>query len=212
MSYLQGVQVFLWGPEIKRQSVNLIQVRIMNSPLGNTAPVSCDLKEVPYTLGACLLSKIIVVKTVILFVILSVIHLSIKPSNQDLLHARPRNRTGNRKIICPFPWLKGHQGLASSYHPRSLSPSVWLLVVLWASLLPTGPDQERVEMRSKGQRQSGLCSLSYHIDGEAKGKAQPTICYDAPGAWTTSILATWNQRRRKPTEDHEGASRTCFDV
>lgn len=57
-----------------------------------------------------------------------------------------------------------------------------------------------------------LCSLSYHIEGEAKGKAQPTICYDAPGAWAISILATWSQRRAKPTEDHEGVSRTCFDV
>lgn len=57
-----------------------------------------------------------------------------------------------------------------------------------------------------------LCSLSYYIDREAKGKAEPAICYDAPGAWASSILVTWSQRRGKPTGDHEGASRTCFDV
>lgn len=52
ISYLLGVQVFQWGPEIKRWRVNLTEVGIMNSQWGNIAPISCDPRGVPCTLGA----------------------------------------------------------------------------------------------------------------------------------------------------------------
>lgn len=50
----------------------------------------------------------------------------------------------------------------------------------------------------------------FHYIRETKGRAEPAIGHDAPGALTPYILMVWEKRRGKPTEYYEGDGGICF--